>query len=551
MIAREDVGGSRARRSCSVRLLARGLILLPALSGCATVDLSEGTNRPAVEQLLAERGAPGLGWDRNGASGNDAVAADLMTKPMTADLAVRSAMLKSPQLQQIYGQLGLARADVLEAIQIGNPRIGVSRLAVDGGPGSQFVIGIAQPLVDLLTLPAKARLARLDYERARYEVAASILGVSLDVESAWYRSVSARQVAMMRGAIAEALQTSAELAQRFYDAGNITQLQLNREKAAATQAGIEAARASVAARLARLELNSLIGLTGKDTEWELDATLPLPVATEDDPAELQRIAGTNSLELLAARKGASVAAGAASITRHFRLLGTTAVGYDREREVDRSVIKGPTLDLELPIFNQGGSRVARAEARLKIARARLAQIELSSANSIALGSERVHVLSQIVDDFRSALVPARETVARESQLEQNFALIGEFEVLQARAQQFDAYQGLIEAVRDYWLARLDLTRLIGSRLPSDALLKQPAVPPAEYLTPKAANGGAAGEHHHNSAPAATAEPGISPSGAPGPAEQHHGNAPTTPPAQAPPEPADTPTPPEHHHGVRS
>ncbi|MGQ7385787.1 TolC family protein, partial [Streptococcus suis] len=141
--------------------------------------------------------------------------------------------------QQIYGELGLARADVLDAVQVANPRISLSSLALAGGPGSQFVFGVAEPLVDLLTLPAKARLARLDYERARYEVAASILGVSLDVEAAWYRYVGAQQVAEMRAAVADGLQVSADLAQRFYDAGNITELQLNREKAAASQARIE------------------------------------------------------------------------------------------------------------------------------------------------------------------------------------------------------------------------------------------------------------------------------------------------------------------------
>ncbi len=122
---------------------------------------------------------------------------------MTVDLAVRAAMLKSPQLQQVYGQLGLARADVLEAIQVANPQIGVSSLALEGGPCSQLVTGVAVPLVDLLTLPARSKLAHSDYERARYEVAASILGVSLDVESAWYRHVAAHQVAMMRKAVGD------------------------------------------------------------------------------------------------------------------------------------------------------------------------------------------------------------------------------------------------------------------------------------------------------------------------------------------------------------
>jgi len=460
---------------------AAATLALVALSGCATLDVSR--DRPAIEALLAARGAGNLGWQQNGDAASGAAVDELLAKPMTVDSAVRVAMLKSPQLLEVYGQLGLARADVLEAIQVANPRIAISSLALAGGPGSQLTTGLAVPLIDLLTLPSRSRLARVDYERARYEVAAAILGVSLDVESAWYRHVAAQQVAAMRKAVADALRTSADLAQRFYDAGNITLLQLNREKAAASQAGIEATRAAVAARLARLDLNTLIGLSGPATDWAGETVLSLPLATEDDPVALQRLANDNSLELLAARKGASVAAGAAAFTRRFRLLGATSIGYEREREVDGAVIRGPTLDLELPIFNQGGARVARAEARVQLARARLARIELAAANSVALSSERVRVLAQVVGDYRTALVPERETVAAQSQLEQNFALIGQFEVLQARAQQYEAYQGLIEAVRDYWLARTDLVRLIGSRLPSDTEARQTLPSAEQYLTP--------------------------------------------------------------------
>ncbi len=528
--AQGNCAPSTRRRTQNVTRAVALLLTTASLASCATLDVSQ--DKPAIEGLLSARGAAGLGWQNNGGGDTEAALADLLAKPMTADLAVRTAMLKSPQLQQVYGDLGLERADVLEAIQVANPHISVSSLALEGGPGSQLSTGIALPLVDLLTLPVRSKLAHADYQRARYEVAASILGVTLDVESAWYQYVAAHQVALMRKAVADALRTSADLAQRFFDAGNITQLQLNREKATASQAGIEAARASVAEQLARLELNTLIGLSGPRTQWSSDAAMPLPIAAEDDPAELQRIANTTSLELLAARQGTAVAASAASITRRFRLLGSTTIGYDREREIGRSVIRGPTLDLELPIFNQGGARVARAEARLQIARARLARIELSNANAVAMGAERVRVLSDIVGVYRAALVPERETVAAQSQLEQNFALIGQFEVLQARAQQYDAYQGLIEAVRDYWLARINLSRLIGSRLPSDASARAGEVSAAKYLTPPpsaAMDHSAHSGHDHSKMQMPAGSPVLPnpskvPPEAPTPSEHHHPGA---------------------------
>ena len=441
-----------------------GLAASAALAGCTTLDTSRDATH--INALLAAHGAPSKGWDRNGE--NDAgLVGSWLAQPLTSEVAVRVAMVRSPRLQQIYGELGVAHADILSAVQVANPRLGVSSLALQNGPGSQFILGLAAPLVDLIALPSRTRLARLEQDRARLRIAGAVLTVSLDVESAWYRYTGAEQVAGMRGAVADALKTSADLAQRFFDAGNITELQLNRELAAASSAHIAASRSLVDAKLARLDLNTLMGLRSSETAWTSAAVLPLPVEHEDDPALLRQTASVSSLDLLAARKEATIFASSARTTRALRLLGGTTVGFDREREVDGSVIRGPTLDLEVPIFNQGGARVARADAQLRIAKAKLALIELSTDNAIDLAAERVRVLSDIVRIHREALVPQREIVAARSQDEENYALIGEFEVLMAKTQEYDAYQGFLEAVRDYWLARVELTRLVGSRLPSD------------------------------------------------------------------------------------
>ena len=468
---------------------------LATLTGCATVSPERDTTK--INSLLADRGAPGLGWERNGAVAEDLPVKALLAEPMTVDRAVRMAMLRSPRLELQYGQLGLARADILEAIQIANPHINAAWLSQQGGGGSQTAYGIAFPLVDLLVVPSRVKLAKLEYERARYQIASAILDVSLDVEAAWYRYVGAQQVADMRSAVADALKTSADLSQRYFDAGNITELQLSREKAAASKARIDAARAAVDARLARLDLNTRIGLTGPDVEWKTAMVLPLPVAAEDDPAELRRMSDQTNLSLLAARQEATIAAKSAGITQAFRLLGTTTLGYSHEREVDKSTIRGPTLDLELPIFNQGQARVARAKAQLQIARGRLAQLELSSGNGVDLAAERVRVLSDVVRIYRQSLIPERESVTARSQEEQNFMLIGIFEVIQAKTQEYDAYQGYLEAVRDYWLARVDLMRLVGARLPSDKEISATTQTVMQILTPPPAPpmAGMAGMEH--------------------------------------------------------
>ena len=443
------------------------LAISATVSGCASLSPRAGDQN--INDLLSARRGPQVEWSAVSQPPEEWQAIDeWLGAPMTAETAVRVAMLRSPRLQQEYARLGLARAEVLEAVEIANPRLGLSRFSLSPGAGTNRTAALSLPLVDLLVLPVRARLARAEFERAQLEIAGAVLGVAADVEAGWYRYVGAQQVADMRTAVAEGADASSELAQRFFDAGNITELQLNQERAAASEARIASARARAEAGRARLALNTLIGLSGTEAQWATSDRLPLPVANEDDPAQLAALARASNLELLAARQQADILADALGITRRLRWFGGSEIGYEREKEADGSRLRGPTLDLELPIFNQGQAKVARAEALLAEARARVALAELGVDNAIRLGGEEVRELSSIVSIHREALIPQREIVVKRSQQEQNFMLIGVFELIQAKVKEYDAYQGYLESVRDYWLARTELMRAVGQRLPSDA-----------------------------------------------------------------------------------
>lgn len=466
------------------RPAALAVALSVALSGCASLAPRPGDTD--INALLAERRGPQVEWSAVGQPPPERQAIDQwLGAPMTAEAAVRVAMLRSPRLQQEYARLGLARADVLEAVQVANPTLSLSRSYLDPGSGYNRLAGLTLPLADLLVLPVRTRLAHAEYERAKLEIAGAVLNVAADVEAAWYTYVGAQQVADMRTAVAGGADAAAELAQRFFDAGNISELQLKQEQAAASEARIIAARARAEAGRARLTLNTLLGLSGEDAAWATSDRLPMPVGAEDDPQQLAELARTSSLELLAARQQADILMDALGITRKLRWLGGSEIGYERERDADGTRLRGPTLDLELPIFNQGQAKLARAEALLAEARARVAQAELGVDNAVRLGAEQVRELSQVVAIHREALIPQREKVVERSQQEQNFMLIGVFELIQAKVQEYNAYESYLEAVRDYWLARVELMRAVGQRLPSDAAIGDRTPSVQDILTPSA------------------------------------------------------------------
>jgi len=469
------------------------LVLATVLSMTSCASLQTRPPDSNINALLLERGGPSVEWSQlQNTSGDNATINEWILSPIGPDTAVRIAMLRSPKLQQEYARLGLARADVLEAVQIGNPGISLLRQNTSPGDGIQRTLGFSLPLVDLILLPSRSRLAHADFERARFDTAKAVFDVALDVESAWYAYVGAQQVADMRTAVSDAADVSAELAERFYAAGNISELQFNQERAAASEARLEAGAAKVEAAQSRLALNNLMGLDSNEYPWSALDRLPLPVAEEDETENLIAIARVKNLQLLAARQQLVVMQASYKSTRGWRWLGASGVGYEREKDADGARLSGPSLSLELPIFNQGQAKLSRSQAMLVDAQARLREAELSIENNIRANANAVRAHAEAVDIFRNSLIPQRETVLARSQQEQNFMLIGVFELIQAKAKEYDAYQGYLEAVRNYWQARVELTRNVGERLPSDASKKENTPSVEDILAPK---GGMEGMDH--------------------------------------------------------
>jgi cobalt-zinc-cadmium efflux system outer membrane protein len=460
--------------------LARALLGLGALAlaGCATPPRAD-SERAVRDQVAAV--APAAGQAIDGALAGDARAADarvatLRAQALTPQAAVEIALLRSPKVGSAFARLGLSRAELIAASRISNPTLGGTRI----GAGGEYktTVDFALGLGELLLLPARRRLGAAEFERTQRLVAQEMLSLVGDVETAWYAAVGARQVATMRNAVANAAGLSAELAQRFFDAGNISALQLATERAGASQAKLEAAQAAVEARSERLALLRTIGV-GPDPAWTLADTLPQPAAAVADEAALLELAGRQRADLDGARREVALLVDAVQVARRWRLLGEVRIGGEREREASGEVVSGPTLELALPIFDQGQAGILRASAQLEASRAALRELELAVGDEVRTALDRWSNAAAAVAEYEKTLVPARQAIVEQQQLRQNFMLVGQFELLLAKQEEYDAWQGYLEAVRDYWIARSDLERAIGGTLPGAAPPGAPTIGPQD------------------------------------------------------------------------
>jgi cobalt-zinc-cadmium efflux system outer membrane protein len=465
--------------------VALGLAAL--IGGCATVPADRGLSD--VSALTVARGGPSLQPGDDGDAQTLATIDNLLGQQLSVQDALGIALIHNPRIRAEYSRLGFASADVLEAGRLSNPTFSVSVLLSNAaGAADQVGFGLAQSFTNLLLFPSRSRFAKGELERVKAQVGAAVMALTRDVDSAFFTLVSAQQSAAMRNTVAKAAAASADLAQRFFDAGNITDLALSVEKAAAAQAELSARSAEARVVQARADLNKLMGLPASETRWSVDDRLPLPVAQEDELSALQSLAQRQRLDLAAAKQKVSLLSDAYNVTKTFRFLGNAEIGVMTERETDRSRITGPTFSWQLPIFNQNQGGVLRARSALELAQTDLKNLEIETSNGVALAHAKVEIARRSVELFRQKLIPLRERVVRRTQERVTYMLVGVFDLIRAKQDEYEAYQSYLEAVRDYWLARTELALAVGAPLPSSAQASEETVQP-ELPVPAPEHGG--------------------------------------------------------------
>jgi len=480
-----------------------GMRLLPlvavlVLAGCASLPADRGLS--SVNALVKARD-PALAARPTSIHVSDAdlnqQVDSLLSQPLTAERAVGVALLRNPKVRLEYARLGLNQADWVEASRLSNPVLLFSALRSDvSGDATRLGYGLAQNFTDLLFIRSRGRLAKAEMINRQAEAAFALQSLAADVNQAYFEAVGSAQIGQMRTVIARAARASAELAKRFHDAGNINALELAREQAAAEQAELDQEAAQAEAESARVSLNTLMGLS-TNTSWHLEARLPLPVADESAPQELIDLGLKQRLDLVVERMRVERSKDALGLARALRWVPFLEIGIEGERDFDRSRSLGPTVAFELPIFGKSGSGVLRAEALQEQAKATVALLEGEVANGISNAYARMVSARSRVLRHQRGLIPQREAIVARTQELQNYMIVGQFELLLAKREEYSAYEGYLATLRDYWQARVGLARAVGGALPSDVRIGALSISPV--VLPEDAPTGAGHAGHNMSA----------------------------------------------------
>jgi outer membrane protein TolC len=142
------------------------------------------------------------------------------------------------------------------------------------------------------------------------------------------------------------------------------------------------------------------------------------------------------------------------------------LGYADKRETGEPKSDGYEIGLELPLFDWGGARVARAEAVYMQSLGQVAAIAVNARSEARAGYLGYRASYDVARHYRDQVIPLRKQIADETLLRYNGMLASPFELLADAREQAAAVHATIEALKDFWLAQVDLETAIGTRLPA-------------------------------------------------------------------------------------
>lgn len=423
-----------------------------ALTSCASVPRDAGADE--VRQALKQRGGSAVEWRTQPATADDELVAGMLQDELTPDEAVAIAMVNNPRLQVTLAELGIARADLIEASTITNP-VFEFEIRFPGEPFRPYELRLAQSLIELIQLPRRRAVGRAAFDAAQMRVSSEVLRFAGDVRSSYFDVVAATQHVALSRTIAASAQTAADVAVRQHRAENITDLDLENEQALYEQAKLDLARAEQRLLLVRESLLRALGLRNANTEWRVTEGFPELPESELDQENLERLAAAQRLDLAIARRELDVAQRQVPLSR-LAMLEETVLDVHYEREPDGARTIGPGLEFPIPIFNTGRAARTRAEAQFLRARHMLNALEAESSSRLRTARTTLAEARARAEYYRDVVVPRRTRIVELTKLEHNAMLVGIFQLLQAKQNEMQALRDSIEAQREYWSARTDL-----------------------------------------------------------------------------------------------
>ena len=391
----------------------------------------------------------------------------VLSRQLTAKNTIQIALLNNKDLQAAYTKLGVAQADLVQAGLLSNPILDGAITFPEGMSTPNLTFGIAVKFIEILWIPLKRDIATSELETVKLEISGLVIDMVARTHTAYIDYIAARQQVELLQQVVRSSRATVEAASALRKAGNLTALQFDQQRNILTLAKLNLAKSEANAVEMKEKLNVLMGLSGKDINWRAPNRLPALPRYDVKTANIEKTAIENSLDLAQIKQSLFTLATKYQLKRKQTLLPDLEVGAEYERG-DGEKQFGPTFEIEIPIFDMGEAKRAKAKLEIEKLRSQYWSLGIQIRSTARLLRAKLLTTRKMVSFYQQTVLPENKQIVSGMQRDYNAMQAGVFQLITAKRQQISSGQQYISAQQDYWRARIAIKQLIHGRLPDGA-----------------------------------------------------------------------------------
>jgi cobalt-zinc-cadmium efflux system outer membrane protein len=440
------------------------IFLILSLAGCASVQTQQEWEK--VKAFSLERTGVEARWEQTeeDVKITKEEVNKLLSDGLTEEDAVSIALLNNRKLQASFEEIGVAKADLVQAGLFTNPNLLALFRFPFGGGGSDIEAAGLFKISDFWQIPLRKKVAAAQLEAAIFEVSEEILNTVAEVKSARNEYIALfrlRQETEEMKWQMEELKNHLTYLQKF---GLTKDIDIYMADAEAIELEEELSGVEKDLHISRIHLNRLLGLSTEQSDYEIIGELPEEFKPVPDLETMMAHAFSSRPDIQILKVNIEGAKRVLAL-EHKRVFNNVEAGIAYEKDPDGTDFMGPDIEIQLPLFDQNQAQIAKAEYRLRQkekelqARMGLVRAEVTSA----LG--RVSFARSRASLIRNKLVTIRKDAVEYAEKYFDAMQVNMLYLLEARRKFLDAERRLIESLRECRNAEIELEKASGGIMP--------------------------------------------------------------------------------------
>ena len=393
---------------------------------------------------------------------------EVLAKELSRDEALRIALLNNKFLQASFQELGIAKADLIQAGLLKNPSIAISCSIPKKESHATTNIELEAPIIsltDLFQIPLRKKVFTAHLEMILSRFITQLFDIFIRTGKAFDELLSTK--ALLKNAHDTWLQTK-KLRDDIYDRqqfGFANDLDKNLADVAAENWQVKVTRLTAREKNATLKLAYVLGL---DAQYACTLKLAAPVQAIVPPIPslemLLKWAQQNHPKIVLGRSKVAYYRDQVSYERS-RILKMFDAGVAFTQDFDQNHQgTGPFIALEVPLFDQNQASIARADYGLKKAQKELLDTELSTQSDIMIAHNDLVALTKSIDIYEKVLLNAQQEALTFTITFHKAMQITTPTVLQTIAELYKVHRKYIRLSYKALDARSDLEQAVGKKL---------------------------------------------------------------------------------------